>query len=230
MKIRKRLSIIGVVLSIFFNSVFAYASDNNEVAGSSTESLQVQNFATCESMLALPDLNSLEENSDIIIKGKILPEHENVTLSALGYTRTKVQITKVYKGNVQVNDPILMDEEYWEVKDIRTGKKSIQALNLYKPCVDGNEYILFLANTTRESARGLNMYEILNITQGRFPVLNEKTNNSTVESKSFQTKSIRKVTSEEDKIEEMSNDELNLNEGDITQYKKLFVEVSQKYS
>ena len=47
----------------------------------------------------------------------------------------------------------------------------IFALNQYEPCVDGKEYIFFLSDSSREE----NMYIIYNITDGRFPVLQETT-------------------------------------------------------
>lgn len=163
-------------------------------------------------IFAIKDMESLEELSDVIIKAQVLAEHENIELleGFYGFTKTKLKITKVYSGNLEVDDIIILGEEYFQYTDNNTGEVCMRAVNLYQPAVIGDEYIFFLfdrgeTNTVRE-----NVYEIVNITDGKFPVSKKTVNTQSSDA--------------------VSNSELNIGDGNISKYKKIYNEVIKKYN
>lgn len=202
------ISFIGILLS----STMLYALP---VDTASTEGVikKIDKFERTHmsSVFVIKDMKSLEELADVIIKAEVLSERENLELleGSYGFTKTKIKVTEVYSGNLEVDDIIILGEEYFQYTN-HTGEVCMRAVNLYEPAIIGDEYIFFLfdkgeANTVRES-----VYEIVNITAGKFPVPKE-----TISTQSS---------------DELSNSELNIGEGNITKYKRIYNEVIKKYN
>ncbi len=93
------------------------------------------------------DTESLEAESDLIIKGKILPCKKNVLLKSVhdevlfGYTLTKIKVEEVYKGEVDENT-VSITEEYYKENFIFG--KTLFTQGAYVPAKVGSSYIFFL--------------------------------------------------------------------------------------
>ncbi|WP_069997672.1 hypothetical protein [Cellulosilyticum sp. I15G10I2] len=212
--IKNRLLKIYVsFIVIVLGSTILYALPVNPV---STESAikKIDRFERIHlnTIFAIKDMVSLEELSDVIIKAEVLAERENLELleGSYGFTKTKLKVTKVYSGNLKVDDIIVLGEEYFQYTDNNTGEVCMQAINLYEPTIIGDEYIFFLFDKGEADTARENVYEIINITDGKFPVPKKtiKTQSSDV----------------------LSNSEINIGDGDISKYKKIYNEVIKKYN
>ena len=97
------------------------------------------------------DLEELEEDSDLIIKGIIQDGKENLEVTeSFGYTKTKVLITEILKGDKNLlNQVIVYTEPYYE--KIIKGVLGYVLMDNYEPAIINNEYILFLDDYTGET-------------------------------------------------------------------------------
>jgi hypothetical protein len=158
------------------------------------------------------DLKAVEDLAEIIIKAEVLPERENLEVNrgAYGFTKTKLKVTEVYSGDLKVDDIITITEEYFYFTDRISGKVHVRALNLYEPAIIGNEYIFFLYGKGRPNTAREGTYQIVNITDGKFPVIED--------------------TLKVQNVDTLSNSDLNIGDGDISKYKKMYNEVIKKYN
>jgi hypothetical protein len=64
-------------------------------------------------------------------------------LPTYGYTKREIEVTKVYKGDVNVDDKLVLLQEYyiWTKSD---GKKQLVNSSSIKPATKEEEYLLFL--------------------------------------------------------------------------------------
>jgi hypothetical protein len=199
-----------VFSTILLNSTILFsATFSTSLTIDNKEKLPVIKQSSIEIMTNVLNISDVEELSDIIVKAVVLPEHENVAYidDIYGFTKTKLKVTKVYSGDVKVDDIITLREEYFERTNKNTGETYLKALNLYEPSTVGDEYIFFLIDTGE--------YQIVNITLGRYPIFKDTSSNKEVS-----------MTSQ---INMLSNKELNLGEGDISTYKSIYNEVIKKY-
>jgi len=100
------------------------------------------------------DLKQVEDKSSLIIKAvpkKNLGQEVSTTydyelnkdLPDAGYTKWEFEITKVYKGDVDVKDKLVLLHDYyvWPRSD---GKKQLITLSSLKPALKDKEYLMFL--------------------------------------------------------------------------------------
>ncbi len=201
-------SFLGIILSTTTMYAATISTVSNEVA---TEKVDKIKHLYLESVFSIKDLKSIEELADVIIKAEVLPERENVELleDTYGFTKTKLKVTKVYSGNLKVNDIITLSEEYFQYTDNKTGEIRLQSVNAYKPTIIGKEYIFFLFDRGELGTVRENVYEIVNITDGIFLVCKEP----------LITQKNRKN----------SNIELSIDNKSISTYEKIYNEVIKKY-
>lgn len=95
---------------------------------------------------------SKDETSTLhTIKAIVLPDKETVMLDEFsGYTKTKVKIQEVYKGNLSIDTVVEICEPYYE--GYYRGKKSMIVHESYEPLVVGKTYIFLLAQAEEDKA------------------------------------------------------------------------------
>lgn len=140
------------------------------------------------SAVAYNGLEGLEDKAAFIIKAIVLPNQENVyfkeeneIFSIRGRTRTNIQITEVFKGNVKVDDIITIEEPYFKLtlpkdfsldgRTISDGGEYTLAYSNYSPAIVGEEYLFFLhAN-----------YQVLGLDLGKY-IIRDKEETENIES------------------------------------------------
>ena len=95
---------------------------------------------------------SKDETSTLhTIKAIVLPDKETVMFDEFsGYTKTKIKIQEVYKGNLSSDTVIEICEPYYE--GYYRGKKSLIVYESYEPLVVGKTYIFSLTKAKEEKA------------------------------------------------------------------------------
>lgn len=180
-----------------------------------TKNIPVKTIKTQALLSENPDnLSDLEANSDYIVKGKILDGSEPTLIYATGtddilmsYTTvTPLQVTHTYKGDFEEGETIDICEKYF--KKEHNGEMRILHYGNYMPSTVGQEYIFFLKDCPK-GTEWEGKYSVSSFERSRYPVLTQ-TRSSAL-------------------IDEMSNEELNLDDGDATVYKELLKEVSDQY-
>lgn len=159
-------------------------------------------------------LTELENESDLIIKGIIQPEKENLMVSDFfGYTKTKVLITEVLKGDENLlNQTIIYREPYFE-STIDGVDGYVTSAN-YEPAIVNDEYILFLSNYTGSFELYKDAYSLKYYEKGKYPLNNN-------------LKNLR--TNTESYIDNISNEELNIGPNDGTVYRDIYKSLLDKY-
>lgn len=116
--------------------------DNLEVVKMQADRMQYQN------------LNEIETNSTIIVEAEVVDtigqEFSTYHVSEFekdvpgsGFTKRKLKIQEVYKGDVSKGDTIVLMQDYYVWTDENDEKKLISMTEL-KPLTNGNKYLLFL--------------------------------------------------------------------------------------
>lgn len=160
------------------------------------------------------DLEGIEEDSNLIIKGIIQDNKENLLISDThGYTYTKVLVTKVLNGdNNLLNKTIIFSEPYFEtiIKDT----PAYMINDNYSPAAVDQEYILFLKEYTGDNDLYKGIYILCYDEKGKYPVNN----------------SINKArTNTNDFVDSLTNEELNIGPKDSTVYRNIYKSVLDKY-
>ncbi len=160
------------------------------------------------------NLEELEEDSDLIIKGIIQDGKENLAVTEnFGRTKTKVLVTEVLKGNEDLlNQIIIYREPYYE--KIINGVLGYVMDENYEPAIIGNEYILFLDNDTSGAEIYKGTYALKYCETGKYPV------NENIK---------RARTSVDAYVDGLSNEELNIGPEKSTFYRKMYKSVIDKY-
>lgn len=124
------------------------------------------------------DIESLEAESDLIIKGKILPWKKNILLRwddgevLFGYTLTKIKVEEVYKGKV-VKNTVSITEEYYKENFI-VGK-TLYTQGAYISAKVGSSYMFFLKKYGDDTSyKGL--YFPIDLEYGKYLVNNKTIN------------------------------------------------------
>ena len=190
----------ATALGILFTSLV------NVYAQEADTDLHVKNI-DCELFEFYHTLDEVENHSDTIVKATVLGEHENFEKypGGLGYTKTKVEVSDVYKGHLNKNDIITIRESFFDRINKETGEKYRVSYNLYEPCTEGKEYIFFLNKDDKD------IYHIVNLIYGKYPLIELDERNVSG-------------------VNDLTNEELNLGEGKFTTYKNIFIEVMKKYN
>lgn len=101
----------------------------------------------------ISSLSELSNESEYIVKGKILPGSENVLTDYSGYTKTGFKIEEVYKGTLNKGDIIDIREPYYtsiyDENAVTTHREDYYASQV------GEDYILFLYKQPKSGLYGL---------------------------------------------------------------------------
>lgn len=163
----------------------------------------------------ITNLEELEENSELIIRGVIQNEKESLVGSDYtGYIHTNVLVTEVLKGDENlVNNTISFSEQYFET-EIDGVSKYVMYDN-YSPAITGREYILFLKSYKGDYEAYNGVYLLVYGEKGKY-IVNENSDKT------------RAVS--DDAAEELTNEELNIGPYGSEVYRSIYNEVMEKYT
>lgn len=152
------------------------------------------------------DITYLDEVFDF---GRGAASGERTVLSA--QTISTFEITKVIQGDLQVGDQIKVSEPYYvdNQDGVETVKRSPECSALYAPSEPGKEYLFFFGQPA-DSGDFAGIYVPLWREFGRYPV-------------------IYPLSWDALSIHAMTNEELNLGEGDASTYKDVYQQVVKKF-
>lgn len=140
------------------------------------------------------DLKQVEDNATIIVEadvrknlGQKVSTHYDEGLKKelpdAGYTKWEIEVTKVYKGDLKVEDRLVLLQNYyvWTYPD---GKEQFVTLTDLKPAKKDSKYLLFLKYDDRNEG-----YWPVGDYEGMFPVptdeMKEKVKDMTLEQSDF---------------------------------------------
>ena len=160
------------------------------------------------------DLVELENDSELIIRGIIQENKENLIVSdSLGYTKTKVLVTEVFKGDKNLlNQVITYMEPYYEITV--DGITGYDVSANYAPAIVNSEYILFLRKYDGDFELYKDTYIIQYYEKGKYLVSNN-------------LKKMR--TNISDYVDSLSNEELNIGYNASKVYRNIYKTVIDKY-
>ncbi|MDR5001990.1 hypothetical protein [Brevibacillus parabrevis] len=159
------------------------------------------------------DIEELESQSPIIVNAKFTGERETIlgdsVTDFIPFSKSKVKIKKVMKGDLEEEDNVLV----FEPAAIDSEKNEFVTVEGYNLMNEEGEYTLFLRDTPKE-----NSYQIVGMYQGKY----DHSINDNVKNRTF-------ITDFEDAIyDDVANEEIigdNLNH-----FQKLKDKVVQKYN
>lgn len=139
----KRTKSIPVLLGALFLLILVVAASLTSFLGSKTH----YNILATDRLQLAPTYADLQNVSDIVVKATVIPGKENKLITAddgtvvFGYTITQLNVTDVFKGNINEDYPINITEEYYTL----SGKgNEVYTQGNYMPAQESGEYIFFL--------------------------------------------------------------------------------------
>lgn len=109
------------------------------------------NILATDRLQLAPTYADLQNVSDIVVKATVIPGKENKLITAddgtvvFGYTITQLNVTEVFKGNINEDYPINITEEYYTLSG---NGNEVYTQGNYMPAQESGEYIFFLKHTT----------------------------------------------------------------------------------
>lgn len=139
----KRTKSIPVLLGALFLLILVVAASLTSFLGSKTH----YNILATDRLQLAPTYADLQNVSDIVVKATVIPGKENKLITAddgtvvFGYTITQLNVTEVFKGNINEDYPINITEECYTL----SGKgNEVYTQGNYMPAQESGEYIFFL--------------------------------------------------------------------------------------
>ena len=152
----KRFFLLFLCLLITCLAISCGEKDGSAVS-SDTEIVKVPNDKK-----VFDNLQQVEKNSTIIVEA--VPEEsieqyiddskdnkKQRKTSDYGYTKWRINVTKIYKGDVKVGDKLIILLEYY-ISNIGEDNEKLITFTALMPPVSGKEYILFLAYDKKNNA------------------------------------------------------------------------------
>lgn len=139
----KRTKSIPVLLGTLFLLILVVAASLTSFLGSKTH----YNILATDRLQLAPTYADLQNVSDIVVKATVIPGKENKLITAddgtvvFGYTITQLNITEVFKGNINEDYPINITEEYYTLSG---NGNEVYTQGNYMPAQESGEYIFFL--------------------------------------------------------------------------------------
>lgn len=139
----KRTKSIPVLLGALFLLILVVAASLTSFLGSKTH----YNILATDRLQLAPTYADLQNVSDIVVKATVIPGKENKLITAddgtvvFGYTITQLNVTEVFKGNINEDYPINITEEYYTLSGNGNG---VYTQGNYMPAQESGEYIFFL--------------------------------------------------------------------------------------
>ena len=137
----KRTKSIPVLLGTLF--LLILAASLTSFLGSKTH----YNILATDRLQLAPTYADLQNVSDIVVKATVIPGKENKLITAddgtvvFGYTITQLNVTEVFKGNINEDYPINITEEYYTLSG---NGNEVYTQGNYMPAQESGEYIFFL--------------------------------------------------------------------------------------
>lgn len=161
------------------------------------------------------NVSQIAEKAEEVVKVKVLGDSKNIIknyvddIPSFGYTKTKIEIKKIYKSTDLTEKQIIdFIEPYFSYTQPLTGKKYIVPFENYKPMETGKSYILFLRTYKHNDPDRVGAYEPIQCEYGKYRI-NEKFDES------------------------IDTNSLTVDDYDIyshnSDYEKLFREIMKKY-
>ena len=139
----KRTKSIPVLLGTLFLLILVVAASLTSFLGSKTH----YNILATDRLQLAPTYADLQNVSDIVVKATVIPGKENKLITAddgtvvFGYTITQLNVTEVFKGNINEDYPINITEEYYTLSE---NGNEVYTQGNYMPAQESGEYIFFL--------------------------------------------------------------------------------------
>lgn len=139
----KRTKSIPVLLGTLFLLILVVAASLTSFLGSKTH----YNILATDRLQLAPTYADLQNVSDIVVKATVIPGKENKLITAddgtvvFGYTITQLNVTEVFKGNIDEDYPINITEEYYTLSG---NGNEVYTQGNYMPAQESGEYIFFL--------------------------------------------------------------------------------------
>lgn len=139
----KRTKSIPVLLGALFLLILVVAASLTSFLGSKTH----YNILATDRLQLAPTYADLQNVSDIVVKATVIPGKENKLITAddgtvvFGYTITQLNVTEVFKGNINEDYPINITEEYYTLSG---NGNDVYTQGNYMPAQESGEYIFFL--------------------------------------------------------------------------------------
>ena len=139
----KRTKSIPVLLGTLFLLILVVAASLTSFLGSKTHC----NILATDRLQLAPTYADLQNVSDIVVKATVIPGKENKLITAddgtvvFGYTITQLNVTEVFKGNINEDYPINITEEYYTLSG---NGNEVYTQGNYMPAQESGEYIFFL--------------------------------------------------------------------------------------
>ncbi|MEI3133687.1 MAG: hypothetical protein V8S75_06270 [[Ruminococcus] torques] len=139
----KRTKSIPVLLGTLFLLILVVAASLTSFLGSKTH----YNILATDRLQLAPTYADLQNVSDIVVKATVIPGKENKLITAddgtvvFGYTITQLNVTEVFKGNINEDYPINITEEYYTLSG---NGNEVYTQGNYMPAQESGEYIFFL--------------------------------------------------------------------------------------
>ncbi len=139
----KRTKSISVLLGTLFLLILVVAASLTSFLGSKTH----YNILATDRLQLAPTYADLQNVSDIVVKATVIPGKENKLITAddgtvvFGYTITQLNVTEVFKGNINEDYPINITEEYYTLSG---NGNEVYTQGNYMPAQESGEYIFFL--------------------------------------------------------------------------------------
>lgn len=139
----KRTKSIPVLLGALFLLILVVAASLTSFLGSKTH----YNILATDRLQLAPTYADLQNVSDIVAKATVIPGKENKLITAddgtvvFGYTITQLNVTEVFKGNINEDYPINITEEYYTLSG---NGNEVYTQGNYMPAQESGEYIFFL--------------------------------------------------------------------------------------
>lgn len=139
----KRTKSIPVLLGALFLLILVVAASVTSFLGSKTH----YNILATDRLQLAPTYADLQNVSDIVVKATVIPGKENKLITAddgtvvFGYTITQLNVTEVFKGNINEDYPINITEEYYTLSG---NGNEVYTQGNYMPAQESGEYIFFL--------------------------------------------------------------------------------------
>ena len=139
----KRTKSIPVLLGTLFLLILVVAASLTSFLVSKTH----YNILATDRLQLAPTYADLQNVSDIVVKATVIPGKENKLITAddgtvvFGYTITQLNVTEVFKGNINEDYPINITEEYYTLSG---NGNEVYTQGNYMPAQESGEYIFFL--------------------------------------------------------------------------------------
>lgn len=139
----KRTKSIPVLLGTLFLLILVVAASLTSFLGSKTH----YNILATDRLQLAPTYADLQNVSDIVVKATVIPGKENKLITAddgtvvFGYTITQLNVTEVFKGNINEDYPINITEECYTLSG---NGNEVYTQGNYMPAQESGEYIFFL--------------------------------------------------------------------------------------